>query len=273
MGKKYNNIPREKIANYWKANIGNNRINTTWENATNCCWACGMKMPLERAHIIPEILGGPMLASNMVLLCNHCHSQNPETVYPEFFWMWIAGRIKLQELYNRPIIAFTSHDQEYELMFDKEWIINSASIERESYRSFGYEETIKTFRFFLDLHKPKCFYRYPSSSVIIMYKFLKQMEYLLRRFYKDYQHPEVVAAFPHLKHPANIISDLSASAVNDKCYSLSKILEINREEKNTVNKVADKHYELYTLSEMIEIEREEKKNDNPKKKISVLIKL
>ena len=62
------------------------------------CWACGkwesIQDPnadmgtifaswngatfLERCHIVPRMLGGSNDCSNLVLLCKHCHKQNPD---------------------------------------------------------------------------------------------------------------------------------------------------------------------------------------------------
>ena len=197
MGKKQNNLKRENIVKYWKANIGPREINVPWEKALTHCWACGLKTALEKAHIIPEVLGGEMTESNMVLFCKNCNAQNPETVYEDYFWLWIKGRKKLQEEHNIPYLTFPSHEQEYELMFEKEDYFDKVTqIEIALY--FGEKNCENAVTKFCDLYsKHKCHFRYPSSSMIIAYKYYGFLEYLLEKYRRGDPDREVSKWFPN----------------------------------------------------------------------------
>ena len=198
-----NKLKRENIVKYWKANIGDKEINVSWKNALTHCWACGVKTALEKAHIVPHVLGGPMTESNMVLFCRNCNSQNPETIYEEFFWLWIKGRRKLQEKYNRPYLAFPSQEQEYDLMFGFEdgTIEDRIEIKNkiEITLCFGAKECIRAGKKFLkqqsDTHLP----RYPSSSAVIEYKFYKFLEYLFEKYKLNDPDSEISEWFPKLE--------------------------------------------------------------------------
>ena len=93
MGKKKSiKISSKNIVEYWKNKI---EISPDWEDAETCCWACGNNKnsfgPLHRSHIIPEVLGGESVESNLLLLCSFCNSTNPETIYAEDFWKWFKN--------------------------------------------------------------------------------------------------------------------------------------------------------------------------------------
>lgn len=51
-----------------------------------------VKRTLNRCHIIPRSLGGKDEPSNLVLLCERCHKESPDTVYPQMMLMWIYQR-------------------------------------------------------------------------------------------------------------------------------------------------------------------------------------
>lgn len=44
---------------------------------------------LERAHVIPRALGGPDTPENIVLLCERCHKESPDTADASRFWRWV----------------------------------------------------------------------------------------------------------------------------------------------------------------------------------------
>ena len=54
------------------------------------CWACGARSPLQRAHIIPARLGGSVEPSNMFLLCDTCHGEQPDdsNVVAQVLWLY-----------------------------------------------------------------------------------------------------------------------------------------------------------------------------------------
>ena len=47
------------------------------------------KSRLERAHIIPDSLGGSNEPSNFVLLCKSCHKQNPQFISRKLYMNWL----------------------------------------------------------------------------------------------------------------------------------------------------------------------------------------
>lgn len=196
MGKKYNNLKRENIVKYWKNNIGDRKINTTWDNALNCCWACGINAgSLQRAHIIPESLGGPMTESNMVLLCTHCHGQNPETIHAEYFWLWIKGRIKLKEEYNKRLFL-PSTEHEHILMFGERTLNNGEELEAEIY--FGEENMHQASYHFFRKKKDEYIQRYTSSITVMAHLFHLHLRYLLEKYKLNDKDPEVQEFFPHI---------------------------------------------------------------------------
>ncbi len=105
---------RQKIANYWtNTDEGQERIRQIKQeyniNVTNLysiehdlahCWACnktfrggskGYNTPnlgLQRCHIIPHSLGGSDHPSNLLLMCESCHTVSPDTSNERYFWKW-----------------------------------------------------------------------------------------------------------------------------------------------------------------------------------------
>ena len=43
----------------------------------------------QRAHIIPDALGGPDSPENIFLLCPTCHAESPDTAFPSEFFRWV----------------------------------------------------------------------------------------------------------------------------------------------------------------------------------------
>jgi hypothetical protein len=81
----------QQIVDYWKEHLSDHSIGVEWEDATKYCWRCAYKRQLQRCHIIPDSLGGKDEASNMVLLCETCHSECPNVDDPEIIWDWIRA--------------------------------------------------------------------------------------------------------------------------------------------------------------------------------------
>lgn len=81
----------KQIVNYWKEHLSDHMIGVEWEDATEYCWRCAYKRRLQRCHIIPDSLGGKDEPSNMVLLCETCHSEGPNVDDPEVMWEWISA--------------------------------------------------------------------------------------------------------------------------------------------------------------------------------------
>jgi hypothetical protein len=80
-----------QIVNYWKEHLSDHMIGVEWEDAQEYCWRCACKCRLQRCHIIPDSLGGKDEPSNMVLLCETCHSEGPNVDDPEVMWDWISA--------------------------------------------------------------------------------------------------------------------------------------------------------------------------------------
>lgn len=80
-----------EVADYWKTHKPYHMINVDWEDALEYCWRCACKRRLQRCHIIPDSLGGKDEPSNMVLLCETCHSEGPNVDDPEVMWDWISA--------------------------------------------------------------------------------------------------------------------------------------------------------------------------------------
>ncbi|WP_210730329.1 HNH endonuclease [Streptomyces sp. S816] len=49
------------------------------------CW----QTPVERAHVVPESLGGSNDVRNFALLCPHHHREAPDVADSEAFWSWV----------------------------------------------------------------------------------------------------------------------------------------------------------------------------------------
>lgn len=85
------------------------------------CWACGKRIishnkkylewvrtesyfsiwndsevdgRLQRAHIVPDSLGGSPTADNLFLLCPKCHESSPDTNNRQMFFQWIYNKRK-----------------------------------------------------------------------------------------------------------------------------------------------------------------------------------
>jgi hypothetical protein len=191
---------KERIADYWQENIGEKEINVSWDDALTHCWCCGMESFLEKAHIIPRVFGGDGSVSNLLLFCRRCNLQNPETIYPEFFWLWIKGRKKLKDEWNERYSDSTNIAKEFEFMFDSNPLDENSL--NEIYSFFGEENYKRVYlEFFILYVKTKRFLsRYDSSKAAILYKFNVYSKYLLRSYKEDPMAPEVLRWFPHLNH-------------------------------------------------------------------------
>lgn len=101
------NVTNEAIVTYWLDKIDWDLINVDAESAHERCWGCYDKpthgsKPLEKCHIVPVALGGQSIPSNMVILCNQCHKENPNTAIPQLYWEWLMSRAK-PNIYGWPV--------------------------------------------------------------------------------------------------------------------------------------------------------------------------
>ena len=125
MSQKRNMPTRQKIADYWTSKEGLDhilRIRDTYnvdvgdmlciEHDIPHCWACDVTMVevdssrdgsthkrynepyigLDRCHVIPKAVGGPDTVDNLVLMCERCHTDSPNTESEKIFWTWFTNR-------------------------------------------------------------------------------------------------------------------------------------------------------------------------------------
>lgn len=67
-----------------------------WDNAT-------VKRQLQRAHIVPDALGGKDTPTNLFCLCKRCHRDSPDTIYANEFFRWVYNRRKEGTLSHRVV--------------------------------------------------------------------------------------------------------------------------------------------------------------------------
>ncbi|GIH79016.1 hypothetical protein Plo01_54450 [Planobispora longispora] len=96
----------EEIARYWcgRALPGSDYIPFD-DLGEPECFACGwcrveqvrskkalamLWKGLERAHVVPRALGGPDAVENVILLCQRCHRDAPDTADAARFWRWVV---------------------------------------------------------------------------------------------------------------------------------------------------------------------------------------
>ena len=105
----------------------NNSIPIIVDWGEPCCFACGgwtgvsveksdddlsklwnspvVKHCLERAHIVPDALGGDDTPKNLFCLCKRCHRDSPDTIYPKEFFIWCYHRRKGGTLRTRTFLS------------------------------------------------------------------------------------------------------------------------------------------------------------------------
>jgi len=103
---------------YWMQYVDECELSVDWAEADQLCWRCGCKHNLQRAHIIPDSLGGKDTPDNIVLLCDRCHKEAPNVTDPEIMWDWIKAYSV--PFYNTfwTILA----RREYEFIYGKSYI-------------------------------------------------------------------------------------------------------------------------------------------------------
>lgn len=82
--------PRQ-IVEYWSKKVSELDISVDWSEADKNCWRCGCSKNLQRAHIVPDSLGGLDAPENLILLCEKCHSEAPNVTDPEIMWDWLMA--------------------------------------------------------------------------------------------------------------------------------------------------------------------------------------
>lgn len=102
---------KQEIADYWEDEL--HLTNVKKEDATTCCWRCGIKKRLDRAHIIPRSKGGGDSPENFVLLCKHCHFDNPNIDNMEIVWEWFQA----YQLKDNESLWMNQGKREYEYIY------------------------------------------------------------------------------------------------------------------------------------------------------------
>lgn len=87
---------KNEIVEAWSNEIESGSVNVTLKNAHTTCWRCGVKKRLDRCHIVPHSKGGADVPNNFVLLCKHCHFDNPNLDRVDVIWDWLRA-YKLDE--------------------------------------------------------------------------------------------------------------------------------------------------------------------------------
>lgn len=81
----------QEIVDYWAQHIDECGLAVDWGEAHERCWRCAYKSKLQLCHIVPESRKGSFTPSNLVLLCDRCHKDAPNTTDSRFMWIWIKS--------------------------------------------------------------------------------------------------------------------------------------------------------------------------------------
>lgn len=106
---------KKDIAVYWQKNIDDGLTSITFDKATTHCWRCGVKKRLDRCHIIPHSKAGEDCPSNFILLCKHCHFDNPNLDNVSIIWDWL----KAYRVQSKLGFWFDQGEREYEFIYHK----------------------------------------------------------------------------------------------------------------------------------------------------------
>ena len=123
----------KQIVEYWNSKVNELDITVDWCEAEKCCWRCGIETSLQRAHIIPDSLGGKDEPANLILLCGRCHGEAPNVTDPEIMWDWL----KAYNTHSIASLGLLMALREYKFIYknsfrhDAEYILNKANIPGE----------------------------------------------------------------------------------------------------------------------------------------------
>lgn len=118
----------KQIVEYWESKVNEMDITVDWCEADKRCWRCGIETNLQRAHIIPDSLGGEDKPFNFVLLCERCHAEAPNVTDPDIMWDWL----KAYKIHSLATLGVLLAYKEYKFIYnsdfwdDLEYIINGA---------------------------------------------------------------------------------------------------------------------------------------------------
>ena len=101
---------KRQIAAVWMSDAHpSNFIPLEWGQTIEeclCCWRCGHKKGIERAHIKADCHGGDVDATNLVLLCHSCHECQPDGLDRETQIDWIRRGESQREIDARCQLLF-----------------------------------------------------------------------------------------------------------------------------------------------------------------------
>lgn len=111
MPRSKNKMPtKHQIAAAWLAEDNScNFIPREWGSTVSeclCCWRCGHRQGVERAHLRADCFGGSVDADNLVLLCSSCHEYQPDGLDRQTQIDWIARGESRQEIDARCGLLF-----------------------------------------------------------------------------------------------------------------------------------------------------------------------
>lgn len=158
-------LPRPiEIARYWF----NAKPTLCVDLVEHSCFACGWfdddapdlhwnRAKLERAHIVPEALGGPSVPSNLVLLCARCHMEAPNTPDRQYMLDWIR---------RREFFLFWQHRE-----FERE--LNRAGFSMSDLEGIDFDEAFRVcvaagFESLPHGTRPKCYGPSPANVIAML---------------------------------------------------------------------------------------------------------
>ena len=107
-------VSKQQIVDYWETRVNECDLGTDFDEGTERCWCCGRKTRhLEKAHIVPKMLGGEYEVWNLVLFCTTCHREAPDFDSPEYMWDWIRANSDV----NYDLYLWKRILEEYKKMF------------------------------------------------------------------------------------------------------------------------------------------------------------
>ena len=81
----------QDVVDYWSQREDECGLAVDWSEAHERCWRCGCASKLQRCHIIPGSRNGELTANNLVLLCDLCHKEAPNTTDARMMWIWLRS--------------------------------------------------------------------------------------------------------------------------------------------------------------------------------------
>tara|TARA_Y100000310_G_scaffold232383_1_gene235173 strand:+ start:237 stop:707 length:471 start_codon:yes stop_codon:yes gene_type:complete len=107
-------VSKQEIVDYWATRVCESDLGTDFDEGATKCWCCGrFTRNLEKAHIVPKMLGGEYKVWNLILLCTTCHREAPDFDNPDYMWDWIKANSDI----NYDCYVTKRMVNEYEKMF------------------------------------------------------------------------------------------------------------------------------------------------------------